>query len=65
MVLSGTGQLHLDLALEKLQRKYGAEGDHSPPKIPYRETIRSTAQAQGKYKKQTGATGSTVIAGWS
>jgi elongation factor G len=57
MVLSGTGQLHLDLALEKLQRKYGAEVVIHTPKIPYRETIRSTAQAQGKYKKQTGGHG--------
>jgi elongation factor G len=57
MVLSGTGQLHLDLALEKLHRKYGAEVVIHTPKIPYRETIRSTAQAQGKYKKQTGGHG--------
>ena len=57
MVLSGMGQLHLDLALEKLQRKYGAEVAIHTPKIPYRETIRGTAQAQGKYKKQTGGHG--------
>lgn len=57
IVLSGTGQLHLDLALEKLQRKYGAEVIIHTPKIPYRETIRGTAQAQGKYKKQTGGHG--------
>ncbi|BFU97002.1 MAG: Elongation factor G (EF-G) [Nitrospira sp.] len=57
MVLSGMGQLHLDLALEKLHRKYGAEVVIHIPKIPYRETIRGTAQAQGKYKKQTGGHG--------
>ena len=57
MVLSGTGQLHLDLALEKLRRKYGADVVIHTPKIPYRETIRGTAQAQGKYKKQTGGHG--------
>jgi elongation factor G len=57
MVLSGMGQLHLDVALEKLQRKYGAEVAVHTPKIPYKETIRSTAQAQGKYKKQTGGHG--------
>jgi elongation factor G len=57
MVLSGTGQLHIDLALEKLRRKYGAEVVLHMPKIPYRETIRTTAQAQGKYKKQTGGHG--------
>ncbi len=57
MVLSGMGQLHIDVALEKLQRKYGAEVTLHAPKIPYRETIRSMAQAQGKYKKQTGGHG--------
>ena len=57
MVLSGMGQLHIDVALEKLHRKYGADVTLHMPKIPYRETIRSTAQAQGKYKKQTGGHG--------
>jgi elongation factor G len=57
MVLSGMGQLHIDLALEKLRRKYGAEVVLHMPKIPYREAIRTTAQAQGKYKKQTGGHG--------
>lgn len=57
MVLSGMGQLHIDLALEKLRRKYGAEVMLHTPKIPYRESIRATAQAQGKYKKQTGGHG--------
>jgi elongation factor G len=57
MVLSGLGQLHIDIALEKLHRKYGADVVLHMPKIPYRETIRGTAQAQGKYKKQTGGHG--------
>jgi elongation factor G len=57
MVLSGMGQLHIDLALEKLHRKYGADVVLHMPKIPYRETIHTTAQAQGKYKKQTGGHG--------
>lgn len=57
MVLSGMGQMHIDLALEKLRRKYGAEVVLHQPKIPYRETIRTSAQAQGKYKKQTGGHG--------
>jgi len=57
MVLSGMGQLHIDLALEKLRRKFGAEVVLHMPKIPYRETIRATVQAQGKYKKQTGGHG--------
>lgn len=57
MVLSGLGQLHIDVALEKLHRKFGADVTLHTPKIPYRETIKSPAQAQGKYKKQTGGHG--------
>ncbi|BCA53435.1 Elongation factor G [Nitrospira sp. KM1] len=57
MVLSGLGQLQIDVALEKLHRKYGADVVIHTPKIPYRETIRGSAQAQGKYKKQTGGHG--------
>lgn len=57
MVLSGLGQLHIDLALEKLHRKFGADVLLHTPKVPYRETVRARAQAQGKYKKQTGGHG--------
>jgi elongation factor G len=57
MVLSGMGQFHIDLALEKLQRKFGAAVTLHLPKIPYRETIKLTSHAQGKYKKQTGGHG--------
>ena len=57
MVLRGLGQLHIDLALEKLHRKFGADVMVHTPKIPYHETIRITSQAQGKYKKQTGGHG--------
>ncbi len=57
MVLSGMGQLHIDLALEKLHRKFGANVTLHTPKVPYRETIKATSQVQGKYKKQTGGHG--------
>ena len=57
MILSGMGQLHVDVTFEKLRRKYGAEVIVHTPKVPYKETIRKTAQAQGKYKKQTGGHG--------
>ena len=57
MVLSGMGQLHIDLALEKLHRKFGADVTLHTPKIPYRETLQIKSQAQGKYKKQTGGHG--------
>src|SRR5256712_4010326 len=57
MILSAMGQLHGDVAFEKLKRKYGIEVNVHTPKVPYKETIRKTASAQGKYKKQTGGHG--------
>ncbi len=57
MILIAMGQLHADVAFEKLKRKYGIEVNVHTPKIPYKETIRETASAQGKYKKQTGGHG--------
>ncbi len=57
MVLSGMGQFHIDLALEKLHRKFGADVILHAPKVPYRETLKTTSHAQGKYKKQTGGHG--------
>jgi elongation factor G len=57
MILSGMGQLHVDVTFEKLKRKYGVEVNVHTPKVPYKETIRKTASSQGKYKKQTGGHG--------
>jgi len=57
MILSAMGQLHGDIAFEKLKRRYGIEVNVHTPKVPYKETIRKTASAQGKYKKQTGGHG--------
>jgi elongation factor G len=57
MILSGMGQMHLEVTLEKLKRKFGAEVVMKSPKIPYRETIRASSSAQGKYKKQSGGRG--------
>ncbi len=56
-VVSGIGDMHLDVVLAQLKRKFGVDADISAPKIPYKETIRATAKAQGKYKKQTGGRG--------
>jgi elongation factor G len=57
MVLSGMGQVHLEVTLEKLKRKFGAEVTMKTPKVPYKETIRAKSKAQGKYKKQSGGHG--------
>jgi elongation factor G len=56
-VLSGTGQLHVEMAVEQLKRKYGVEVELKAPKVPYKETIRVAAQAQGRHKRQTGGHG--------
>ena len=56
-VVSGTGQLHVEVAVERLKRKFGVEVELKAPKVPYKETIKGTAKAQGKHKKQTGGHG--------
>ncbi len=56
-LLSGTGQTHLEVVLDRLKRKFGVEVNMKTPKVPYKETIRSSAKAQGKYKRQTGGRG--------
>ncbi len=57
IILSGAGQLHVEVIVEKLKRKYGVEVDLKAPKVPYRETITGKADAQGRLKKQTGGRG--------
>jgi elongation factor G len=56
-VISGMGDVHLEMVLGKFRKQFGVEIEVTPPKIPYKETIRKKAQAQGKYKKQTGGRG--------
>ncbi|MDI6892879.1 MAG: elongation factor G [Actinomycetota bacterium] len=56
-IVSGIGDMHLDILVDRLHRKFGVEAVLSAPKLPYKETIRSSAKAQGKYKKQTGGRG--------
>ncbi|MDH5767968.1 MAG: elongation factor G [Nitrospirota bacterium] len=57
MLLSGMGQVHLEVTIEKLKRKFGVEVLMKTPKVPYRETIKVAAKAQSKYKKQSGGRG--------
>jgi elongation factor G len=56
-LLSGTGQLHVEVTVAKLERKYGVHVILKPPKVPYRETITGTADVHGRHKKQTGGHG--------
>jgi len=57
MLISGMGQVHIEVTLERLKRRFGVEIDMQTPKIPYRETIKSSTRVQGRYKKQSGGKG--------
>ena len=56
-LLTGMGELHLQITVEKLKRKYGVDVIMNDPKVPYRETIRTKVEVEGKHKKQTGGRG--------
>jgi elongation factor G len=56
-LLSGAGQQHIEVVVAKLRKRYHVEMTLKPPKVPYRETIRGKADAEGKHKKQTGGHG--------
>lgn len=56
-IISGMGELHINVILDKIKNRFNVEAVTSEPKVPYRETIRSTSEQQGRYKKQTGGRG--------
>ncbi len=56
-IVSGLGELHLDIVIGRLKRKFDVSVDLEKPRVPYRETIMRKAEAQGKYKKQSGGRG--------
>ncbi len=56
-LLSGLAQMHVEFALERIHARYGIEVAARAPKVPFMETISGSAQAQGRYKKQTGGRG--------
>jgi elongation factor G len=57
LLLSGSGQLHVEVTVSKLRKRYGVDVILKTPKVPYRETIRGKADVQGRHKKQTGGHG--------
>ena len=57
MVISGTGDIHLDVICSKLKSKFGVEVELSDAKVPYREKIRKAVSVEGKHKKQSGGHG--------
>ena len=56
-LLSGQGEMHLDVVRNKLASKFGANAILQEPKVPYRETIRKVVKVQGRHKKQSGGHG--------
>ena len=57
LLVSGIGQLHVEVVVERMKRKYNVDVTLLPPRIPYKETVKGRAEVQGKYKKQTGGRG--------
>jgi len=57
MILSGMGQVHVEVAIEKLKRKFGVEVVLKEPKVPYRETIKKAVEQKYRHKKQSGGRG--------
>jgi elongation factor G len=56
-LLAGLSQMHVEVAVDRLRRRFGVEVDLHQPRVPYLETIRKEARARGRYKKQTGGRG--------
>jgi elongation factor G len=56
-IMSGLGEAHLQVIVERLQKKFGVNIDLEVPRVPYRETIKGKARVEGKHKKQTGGHG--------
>ncbi|HEU4636495.1 MAG TPA: elongation factor G, partial [Edaphobacter sp.] len=56
-IISGMGELHLEIIVDRMMREYKVEANVGKPQVAYRETIRSTSEAEGKYIRQTGGSG--------
>src|SRR3989441_6857491 len=57
LLVSGVGNLHVEMVVDRMKRKYNVDVNLLPPRIPYKETVKGRAEGQGKYKKQTGGRG--------
>jgi elongation factor G len=60
-LLAGSGQQHIEVVVAKLRKRFKVDLTLKPPKVPYRETIRAKADAEGKHKKQTGGHGQFAV----
>ena len=56
-IVAGLSQMHVEVIVDRLHDRFGAEVDLKPPRVPYQETIRKPAAAHGRHKKQTGGRG--------
>ena len=56
-IVAGLTQVHVEVIVDRMKERFGAEVKLKPPRVPYRETIKGTAKAHGRYKKQTGGRG--------
>jgi elongation factor G len=56
-IIAGLTQIHVEVIVDRIKRRFGAEIELHPPRVPYLETIRKAAKAHGRYKKQTGGRG--------
>jgi elongation factor G len=56
-IVAGISQVHVEVMVERLRRRFGVEVSLQPPRVPYRETIRASAKAHGRHKKQSGGRG--------
>jgi len=57
MIVGGMSQVHVEVTVARMNRRFGVEVELKPPRVPYRETVKGTAKAEGKHKKQTGGRG--------
>jgi elongation factor G len=56
-IVAGLSQIHVEVVVERMRARFGAEVNLKPPRVPYQETIRRSAKAHGRHKKQTGGRG--------
>jgi elongation factor G len=56
-IVAGLSQIHVEVIIERMRERFGAEVNLKPPRVPYQETIRKSAKAHGRHKKQTGGRG--------
>ena len=61
-ILAGITQIHVEVIVDRMKERFGAEVELHPPHVPYREAIKGSAKAHARYKKQTGGRGSSRTA---